>query len=103
MTREDLARCDAELKPLALSAEASALAREHAGSFNESVAQVRAALLEPAADLLERGLPLHELPRCLEKAVAELAFWRRVLQRMHGAELGPEPGRPEYLVRFLTS
>lgn len=100
---EELQRCEAELSPLVATDWACALAREHARSFNESVADVRAALLEPARDLSARGAALHELPACLRKSVAELAFWRRVLLKVHGAALGPEPARPDYLLRYLTS
>jgi hypothetical protein len=103
MTREELQRCDGELSPLVPADWACSLAREHARSFNENVADVRAALLEPARDLFERNSPLHELPDCLEKAVAELAFWRRVLLKVHGAAFGSEPVRSDYLLRYLTS
>ena len=100
--RERLARCDAELRPIVTEARASALAREQARAYNEDVALVRGALLEPALDLLAKGATLRDLPACLERSVAELAFWRRVLRRMHGDALGPEPERPEYLLRWLT-
>ncbi len=101
--RERLERCEAELRPIVPGAGASALAREQARSYNDDVALVRGALLEPALDLLARkGAPPRELASCLEKAVAELAFWRRVLRRMHGDALGPEPGRADYLVAWLT-
>jgi hypothetical protein len=103
MTREELQHCDAELSLLVPAEWACSLAREHARSFNQDVADVRAALLEPARDLFERGAPLRELPACLEKAVAELAFWRRVLLEVHGAAFGPEPARSSYLLRYLTS
>jgi hypothetical protein len=99
--RERLERCDAELRPLVPGDRASALALEHARSFNENVAAVRAALLEPAMDLLERGSPVRDLAACVEKSVAELAFWRRVLRGVHGDALGPEPGRSDYLLRWL--
>jgi hypothetical protein len=42
-------------------------------------------------------------PANLEKAVAGLAFWRRVLLKVHGAALGPEPARSDSLLRYLTS
>ena len=103
MTREELQHCDAELRPLVPTDWACALAREHARSYNQNVDGVRAALLEPARDLLERGAALSELPACLEKTVAELAFWRRVLLKVHGAALGPDSPRPDYLLRYLTS
>jgi hypothetical protein len=103
MTPEDLQRFEAELSPLQVRGWACPLAVEQARSFNERVSDVRAALLEPARDLSRRRVPLHELPACLAKAVAELAFWRRVLAKVHGAALEPEPGRPDYLLRYLTS
>ncbi len=100
--RERLERCDAELRPLVPGEGASPLARVQARAFNEDVALVRGALLEPALDLLRKGSIPRELPACLEKSVAELAFWRRVLRRMHGDALGPEPERSDYLLRWLT-
>ena len=100
--RERLERCDAELRPLQPAEGASALAREQARAYNEDVALVRGALLDPALDLLAKGAALRDLPGCLEKSVAELAFWRRVLRGMHGDALGPEPGRSDYLLRWLT-
>jgi hypothetical protein len=100
--RERLSRCDAELRPLVAGERASAIAREQARSYNEDVALVREALLEPALDLLAKGAALRELSACLEESVAELAFWRRVLRRMHGDALGPEPERSDYLLRWLT-
>ncbi len=100
--QERLQRCDAELRPLVPDARASAIAREHATSYNEDVALVRGALLEPALDLVARGGTPRDLTACLEKSVAELAFWRRVLRGMHGDALGPEPERSDYLIRWLT-
>ncbi len=100
--RERLARCDAELRPLVPAERASPLAREQIRSYNEDVALVRGALLEPALDLLAKGAALRELPTCLEKSVAELAFWRRVLHGMHGDALGTEPERAEFLLGWLT-
>jgi len=100
--RQLLQRCDAELHPLVPAESSSPLAREQARMFNESVADVRAVLLEPAKDLLERGSPNRDLVACLEKSVAELAFWRRVLRSLHGDALGREPARAEYLLRYLT-
>jgi len=102
MTRQALQRCDAELCPLVAREGASSVAREHVRSFNEDVADVRAALLGPASDLLERGTLFQELAACLEKAVAELVFWRRVLRKVHGDALGPEPARPDYLLPWVT-
>ena len=100
--RERLQRCDAELHPLVPGERASAVAREHARTYNEDVALVRGALLEPALDLLGKGSVPRDLPACLEKSVAELAFWRRVLRSLHGDALGPEPERSDYLLGWLT-
>jgi hypothetical protein len=100
--RARLARCDAELRPLAPGEGASALARLQARAYNEEVALVRDALLDPALDLLAKGASLRELPACLEKSVAELAFWRRVLRGMHGEALGPEPEPADFLIAWLT-
>lgn len=99
---ERLERCDAELTPLVPTERASGLARELARAYNEDVALVRGALLEPALDLLAKGAALRDLPACLERSVAELAFWRRVLRGMHGDALGPEPAPSDYLLRWLT-
>ena len=100
--RQRLARCDAELRPVIPGEGASGLARAQAGAYNDEVALVREALLEPAQDLLAKGLALRELPACLERSVAELVFWRRVLRSMHGDALGPEPERSDYLLGWLT-
>ncbi len=100
--RERLARCDAELRPLVPGDRASPIAREQARAYNDDVALVRGALLEPALDLLAKGAALRELPVCLEKSVAELAFWRRVRPGMHGDARGREPERPDYLLGWLT-
>jgi hypothetical protein len=103
MTRQDLQRCDEALSPLVPREIATPVAREHARSFNESVAELRSALLDPARELFEQDAPLEDLAACLERAVAELAFWRRVLVRMHGEAFGPEPASSDYLLRYLTS
>jgi hypothetical protein len=103
VTREDLQRCGAELGPIVPRGWACPLALEQARAFNERAALVRGALFEPARDLLARDRLPRELPACLEKAVAELAFWRRVLVRLHGAAFEPEEARPDYLLRYVTS
>ncbi len=102
MTWQDLQRCDLELTLLVPSEVASAFAREDARSFNAHVDDVRAALLEPARDLLEKGVALRDLAACLQKAVAELAFWRRVLVRVHAGAFPPAVSS-DYLVRYLLS
>lgn len=103
LTGEDLQRCGAELAPIVPRAWACPLAVEQARAFNERAALVRGALLEPARDLLARGSLPRELPRCLEKTVAEVAFWRRVLVRVHGAAFEPGPAPSDYLLRYVTS
>jgi hypothetical protein len=103
MTREDLRRCEAELVPLVPVAGASDLARELALSFNRSVDDVRAALLEPARILLERGGPAGDLPECLQRTVAELSFWRRVLVGVNAGAYRPDAWPADCLVRYLLS
>ena len=101
MTRQEIQGCEAELAPLVPREGAPPVVLEHARSFNENVEDVRAALLEPAKAALERGALLLELAACLERAVAELAFWRRVLRKVHGDAFRPEPARPDYLLRWV--
>jgi hypothetical protein len=101
MTPEDLLRFEAELAPLVARPWACPIAVEQARAFTERADTVRAALLEPARALLARRAALHELPSCLERTVAQLAFWRRVLQRVHGEALEPGGGRADTLLRYL--
>ncbi len=103
MTREDLQRCDLELTLLVTTDGASDFTREAARSYNAHVGDVRAALLEPARDLLGKGVVLHDLAACLEKAVAELAFWRRVLVRSRPDAFGAAPTASDCLLRYLMS
>jgi hypothetical protein len=103
MTRQDLQRWEAELGPLVPREGASPLARENARAFNADAGDVKDVLLEPAEHLLEEGAALDDLAPCLEKEVAELAFWRRVLSRVYGEELATPPPRPDYLVTYLLS
>jgi hypothetical protein len=103
MTREDLRRCEAELVPLVAVAGASEIARELARSFNRSVDDVRAALLEPARILLERGAPAAALPEALRRSVAELSFWRRVIVAVHAGAYRPEAWPADCLLRYLLS
>ena len=104
MTREDLRRCELELAALVPREGADAFAQQDARAFNEDVANVRDALLEPARRLVERGSAITHLAPCLEKAVAELAFWRRVLLNVHRGAFPPEAARrPDYLVSYLLS
>jgi len=98
-----LNRIEAELIPLVPRAWACPLAREHARSFNESVSELREAVLAPARDLAGRGAPSRDLAECLERTVAELAFWRRVLAGLHGDAFEPASGRDDYLLWYLTS
>lgn len=103
MDRGDLERAAAELIPLVPRAWACPLAQEHASSFNDSVAELREAVVGPAFDLVERGAATQELARCVERTVAELAFWRRVLVGLHGDAFEEAPGRNDYLLWYLTS
>ncbi len=103
MTWQDLQRCDLELTLLVPNEGASAFAREDARSYNAHVDDVRAALLEPARDLLEKDVALRDLAACLQKAVAELAFWRRVLVRVHTGAFRSPAASSDYLVRYLLS
>lgn len=103
MTRQDLQRWEAELGPLVPREGASPLAREHARVFNEDAGDVKDVLLEPAEHLIEEGAALDDLAPCLEKEVAELAFWRRVLARVYREDLAVPPARSDYLVAYLLS
>jgi len=103
MTREDLQRCERELQPLVPHQGAPTFARNVARSFNADVSDVRGALLEPVRVLLERGAAVRDLSACLEKTVAELAFWRRVLLKAHPDAFESAPTPPDYLVRYLLS
>ncbi len=102
MTPEHLGRLELELMFLAPREGADASALEDARAFNADVGDLRDALLEPARDLLARGGVSRELAACLERTVAELAFWRRVLVRLHGSALG-DPPPSDYLVNYLLS
>jgi hypothetical protein len=103
MTQEDLNLWERELQPLVPAEGADAFARGDASSYNASVEDVRAALLEPARHLVEKGSDAEPLAKCLERTVAELAFWRRVLVKVHRAELRSAETPPEFLVRYLLS
>lgn len=103
MTPEDLQRCARELEPLEPREGAPAFAREDARAFNASASDVRVALLEPARDLIGRGSLVPELAACLDRTVAELAFWRRVLLHVHRGAFEPGARPSDYLVRYLLS
>jgi hypothetical protein len=103
MTREELQRCERELQPLVPNEGAPASARDAARTFNADVSDVRGALLEPLRGLVEKGAANPDLDACLEKTVAELAFWRRVLLRVHPTAFEAAPASPDYLVRYLLS
>ncbi len=92
---------DAGLAPLVAAPGAPAAAREDALAFNRELEDLREALLEPARALFARGGVSRELRECLERTVVELAFWRRVLVRVHAGALGPDGPRHELLVRYL--
>ncbi len=103
MTREDLKRWEEELQPLVPAESADAFTRGDAAAYNASVEEVRAALLDPALHLLEKGSSTDKLAPCLERTVAELAFWRRVLVETHRDGLRAAPRSPEFLVQYLLS
>lgn len=100
--RDRLQRCEAELRPLVSAAWSCPTAREDARAYNEEVDAVRAALLEPALDLVARGRSVRDLAACLERRVAELAFWRRVLRGLYGDAFGSDASPSDYLVRWVT-
>ncbi len=102
-TREDLERCERELVPLDPTEGASPSARQDARAFNADLGQVREAVLEPFRFLLEKGGVSRELGACLERTVAELAFWRRVLVKVHRGQFRQAAASPDFLVRWLLS
>lgn len=103
MTRDDLELWEQQLAPLEPAEGASALARGDVTSYNESLEDVKAALLEPARRLLEKGLAAEHLGSCLERTVAELAFWRRVLLAVHRDGVRSADAPPGFLVSYLLS
>jgi hypothetical protein len=103
MTRDDLRRWEEELRPLMPLEQASPLARTAALAFNEDVRDARESLLEAARRLVDDASAPPELKPCLERTVAELAFWRRVLLDVHRRDLGADQARPDFLVRYLLS
>lgn len=102
-TRQDLERCERELVPLVPGEGASASAREDARAFNAELADLREAVLGPLRGLVEQGRASQELGACAERAVAELAFWRRVLVKVHPGQFRPAAASPDFLVRWLLS
>lgn len=103
MKRQDLERWEEELRPLVPLEGASPFARQSALAFNTDLDDARGSLLEAARRLLDDGAVNPELKPCLERAVAELAFWRRVLVGVHRKELRSEGSRTDFLVRYLLS
>lgn len=101
MTREDLERWEDELKPLVPREGASPFARGNAQAFNADVDDVRAALLEPARRMLDKGSSVEHLAACLERTVAELVFWRKVLLGVHRDGLRNGDARTDFLVEYL--
>lgn len=103
MTEADLQRLEREIEPIVLSEGAPLAVREQALRFNDEVAEVREALLAPMLGLLTKGGVRPELASCLTRTIAELAFWRRVLVKVHGSAVPSAPGSPEFLVGYLRS
>jgi hypothetical protein len=103
MTAEDLRRCERELVPLVPLEGASAFAREDAREYNADVADVRDAVLEPFRGLLAKGRASPDLADCVERTVAELAFWRRVLVKVHEREYAPPAPASDFLLRYVLS
>jgi hypothetical protein len=103
MTLESLTRCERELQALVAGERASAVAREAARIFNADVSDVRGAILDPVRGMLERGRANPDLDACLEKSVAQLAFWRRILLNVHRGAFESAPTPPDYLVSWLRS
>jgi hypothetical protein len=103
MNRRDLERWEEELRPLVPLEGASPFARQNALAFNADVTDARGSLLEAARRLLDEGGASPELEPCLERAVAELVFWRRVLLEVHREHLRSEESRDDFLVRYLLS
>lgn len=103
MKRQDIERWEEELRPLVPLEGASTFARENALAFNADVNEARGALLEAARRLLDEGGASGELEPCLERAVAELVFWRRVLLGVHRGELRSEEPRTDFLVHYLLT
>lgn len=103
VTRQDLERCERELMPLVPNEWASAYAREDARAFAADVSAARDAVLEPFRGLLEKGDANPELGACVLKTVAELAFWRRVLEKVHQGQFRTAATSPDFLVSYLLS
>jgi hypothetical protein len=103
MTRTDLERLERQLEPLVVVEGATASARGDAQRFNAEASDVRSALLEPSLGLLASGGVRPELASCLARTVAELAFWRRVLLRVHEAAFAAGAAAPDFLVSYLRS
>ncbi len=103
MTEQDLRKLEVELKALVPAEGADAFARQDATAFNAEVSDVRDALLEPARALLAKGSASPDLAACVERTIAELAFWRRVLLKVHGLAFGDADRSADYLVHYLLS
>jgi hypothetical protein len=103
MTLDDVARWELELAPLVPVEGAAALARGNARSFNAEAAAVREAIVNPIRSLIEKGAGSAELESCLERTVAQLAFWRRVLLGVHPSAFAPAPACADCLLRYVLS
>jgi hypothetical protein len=103
MTLEDLQRFDLELQPLVPLEGACTFALESARSFNADANDLRSWLVESVGGLVEKGRVDSDLASCLERTVAELAFWRRVLLKLHPGDFASAPSPPDFLVGYLLS
>ncbi len=103
MTPEDLKRCEIELEPLVPLDGASAFARQDAAAFNANATDLREAVLDPFRQLFEKGAASPDLSACLEKSIAQLAFWRRVLVKVHAGSFRSSRTASDCLMRYLLS
>jgi hypothetical protein len=103
MTLEDLARWELELAPLVPRDAAARFAAGNARQFNADAEDVRAALLDPIRALLSNGTADAHLVSCLERVLAELSFWKRVLLQAYPGAFDAPPGCPDCLLRYLLS
>ena len=98
----DLDRCEREVQHLRVRETATAAARQAASALNAEASAAMGELLAPARALLERGGALPAaVGRCIERKVAEIAFWRRVLWGAYPDDFASPRPPPDFLVRYL--